>query len=144
MKDLNRMQMTGRLGSDPEVKRLENGSVVANFSIATDDSYKGKDEKVVERTEWTNVVAWGGLAEIAEKYFKKGSRLLVEGVKRTKSWKDKEDKKQYSTELVLDNFVFLDGKSNTNAAGTSGASARVETPANATTNGATVSDDLPF
>ena len=141
MKDLNRLQMTGRLGADPKVNRLENGSVVANFSIATDDSYKDKNDKEVTRTEWTDVVAWGGLAEIAEKHFKKGSRLLVEGTKRTKNWEDKENKKQRSTELVLDNFIFLDGKPSTNAAGTSGASARAAEPA---TSGAAQSDDLPF
>src|ERR1035437_3257770 len=141
-KDLNRLQMTGRLGKDPEVKHLESGTVVANFSIASDDSYKDKAGKTVDKTEWTNVVAWGSLAEIAEKYFKKGSRLLVEGKKQTRTWEDKETKKtNYATELVLDNFVFLDGKkSDATVADANASAATSAKPAPAAKSGKTQRD----
>lgn len=140
-KDVNKLQVTGRLGADPEVKTLEGGQTVANFSVASDDSYKDKSGTEVKRTEWTNVVMWGKLAEIAQKHFKKGSRLFIEGKKQTRSWEDKDKKKNYTTELVADNFVFIDSsKPEGSANGTShaGKTATVQQPASVT------SDDLPF
>lgn len=140
-KDLNKMQFTGRLGNDAEVKRLEGGNVVAKFSLASDDSYKDKSGTEVNRTEWTNVVAWGKLAEIAEKHFKKGTRLLVEGKKQTRTWEDKDKKINYTTELVLDNFVFIDSKKKESYTAT-------ETPAKTEVKTAVAAhaptDDLPF
>ena len=154
-KELNKMQLTGRLGSDPEIKRLEKGSVVANFSIATDDSYKDKNGNMVKRTEWTNVTAWGTLAENIEKYLKKGNRVLVEGKKQTRSWEDKDKKVNYSVELLLENLIFLENKKEGEVASTNNAqtsaqtssinkTAREEAPAQKAVVANFSDDDLPF
>lgn len=99
--------MVGRLGKDPEVRNLENGATVANFTMATSESYKDKttgDKK--EITEWHNIVLWRGLAEIAAKYLHKGDMVYVEGKLRTRSW-EKEGVTRYTTEIVGDNMTML-------------------------------------
>jgi single-strand DNA-binding protein len=84
---------------------------VARFTLATNDSYKDKEGKRVDQTEWHNVVVWRGLAKIAEDYLKKGSRIYLEGKIRTRSWEDKQSgEKKYMTEIVADNFIMLDKK----------------------------------
>ena len=111
MAGVNKVILVGNLGKDPEVRHLESGAVVANFPLATSDSYK--DRKTGERitqTEWHNIVIWRGLAEVAEKYLKKGSSVYVEGKLRTRSWDDKEGNKRYTTEIVADNMTMLGGK----------------------------------
>ena len=108
---LNKVMLVGNLGKDPEVRYLENGTAVANFSLATSESYKDKtsgERKTV--TEWHNIVVWRGLAEVAEKYLKKGSMVFVKGKIRTRSWDDKDGNKRYTTEIVADNFRMLDKK----------------------------------
>ncbi len=112
MAGVNKVILVGNLGKDPEVRHLESGAVVANFPLATSESYK--DRKTGERitqTEWHNIVIWRGLAEVAEKYLKKGSSVYVEGKLRTRSWDDKEGNKRYTTEIVADNMTMLGGKS---------------------------------
>ncbi len=111
MAGVNKVILVGNLGKDPEVRHLESGAVVANFPLATSDSYK--DRKTGERitqTEWHNIVIWRGLAEVAEKYLKKGSSVYVEGKLRTRSWDDKDGNKRYTTEIVADNMTMLGGK----------------------------------
>ncbi len=112
MAGVNKVILVGNLGKDPEVRHLESGAVVANFPLATSETYK--DRKTGERitqTEWHNVVIWRGLAEVAEKYLKKGSSVYVEGKLRTRSWDDKEGNKRYTTEIVADNMTMLGGRS---------------------------------
>ena len=111
MAGVNKVILIGNLGKDPEVRHLESGAVVANFPIATSETYK--DRKTGERitqTEWHNVVIWRGLAEVAEKYLKKGNSVYIEGKLRTRSWDDKEGNKRYTTEVVADNMTMLGGK----------------------------------
>ena len=94
------------------VRHLENGAVVANFPIATSESYKDrKTGEKITQTEWHNIVIWRGLAEVAEKYLKKGNSVYIEGKLRTRSWDDKEGNKRYTTEVVADNMTMLGGKS---------------------------------
>jgi len=107
MKGLNRIQILGNLGRDPEAKKVGDSTVV-NFSVAINESYKDKQGNKVEKTEWCNVVVWGKLAEIAEKYLKKGSSVLVEGKIQTRSW-EKDGEKRYSTEINANNFIMLGG-----------------------------------
>lgn len=106
----NKVNLIGRLGKDPEIKRLESGQIVANFSIATSETFKDKEGQKQEKTEWHNIVAWGKLAEIIEKYVKKGDEIVVEGKLTNRSWEDKEGHKRYTTEVLVREMLMLGGK----------------------------------
>ena len=111
MSGVNKVILLGNLGKDPEVRHLENGTAVANFSLATSESYKDRnsgEKKTI--TEWHNVVAWRGLAEVAEKYLNKGDQVYIEGKIRTRQWDDKDGNKRYTTEIVTDNMTMLGGR----------------------------------
>jgi single-strand DNA-binding protein len=110
MRGINKVTLLGRLGKDPETQFLESGTALSRFTLATNDRYKDKTGNWVDQTEWHNVVVWRGLAEIAEKYLKKGSLVYIEGKIRTRSWDDKDGTKKYSTEIVADNLIMLDRK----------------------------------
>lgn len=100
--------LIGRLGRDPEVRRLENGAAVAKFSLATDESYKDKDGNIVQQTEWHNIVGWRGQAEYAEKYLKKGMLIYVEGKLTHREYVDKDNQKKYYTEVLVNSFKILE------------------------------------
>ncbi|HXH20342.1 MAG TPA: single-stranded DNA-binding protein, partial [Chitinophagales bacterium] len=111
MRGVNKVILIGNLGKDPDVQYIENSVSLARFTLATNDSYKDKDGNRVDQTEWHNIVAWRGLAKIAEDYLKKGSRIYLEGKIRTRSWEDKQTgEKKYATEIVADNLIMLDRK----------------------------------
>ncbi len=117
MSGVNKVILVGRLGKDPEVRNLENGAVVANFSIATSESYKDKTtSERKEITEWHNIVLWRGLAEIAAKYLHKGDMVYIEGKLRTRSW-EKDNVTRYTTEIVGDNMTMLGNKPGTGNGG---------------------------
>ena len=88
MRGINKVILIGRLGKDPEVKYLENGTPLAKFSVATSESYKDRSGNQVENTEWHNLIFWRKQAEIAEKYLRKGSLIYLEGKLQTRSWDD--------------------------------------------------------
>ncbi len=105
---VNKVILIGNLGKDPEVRYLESGVAVCNFPIATSESYKDRNTgERVSQTEWHNVVLWRGLAEVAEKYLKKGAKVYVEGKLRTRSWQDQDGNTRYTTEVVGDNMTML-------------------------------------
>ena len=106
----NKGILIGNLGKDPEVKYLDSGIAVANFSLATTENYKNKEGERVSQTEWHNIVLWRGLAEVAEKYLKKGSSIYIEGRIRTRKWEDDGGKIRYNTEILGDNMTMLGGK----------------------------------
>lgn len=110
MSSLNKVILIGNLGKDPEVRSTPSGSKVANFSIATSERYKDKSGQQVDKTEWHRIVMWRGLAEVAEKYLKKGSTICIEGKLTTRSWDDSNGQKKYMTEIVADNMQMLGGK----------------------------------
>jgi single-strand DNA-binding protein len=110
MAGVNRVILIGNLGKDPEIRSLEGGVKVANFSLATTETYKGKNGERVDQTEWHNIVLWRGLAEVAENYLKKGNSIYVEGKIRTRDWTDKDGNKRYTTEIIADNMVMLGSK----------------------------------
>ena len=89
MAGVNKVILVGNLGKDPEVRYLDNGVAVANFSLATTENYKNKAGERVSQTEWHNIVLWRGLAEVAEKYLKKGASVYIEGKIKTRKWEDK-------------------------------------------------------
>ena len=122
MSGVNKVILVGRLGRDPEVRNLESGVSVANFTMATSETYRDKttNEKK-EVTEWHNIVLWRGLAEIAQKYLHKGDMVYIEGKLRTRSW-EKEGVTRYTTEIVADNMTMLSPKGSGGYAETANAS----------------------
>lgn len=105
---VNKVILIGNLGKDPEVRRLDNGAVVATFSIATSENYTDKQSgEKKEITDWHDVVLWRGLAEIAEKYIRKGTKIYVEGKLKKRSWQDKEGIIRYNTEVIADEMTIL-------------------------------------
>ena len=110
MAGVNKVILIGNLGKGPEVRYLDNGVAVANFSLATTENYKNKEGERVSQTEWHNIVLWRGLAEVAEKWLKKGSSVYVEGKIRTRKWEDKDGNTRYSTEILGDNMTMLGAK----------------------------------
>jgi single-strand DNA-binding protein len=110
MSGVNKVILVGRLGKEPEVRNLDNGAVVANFSIATSEVYKDRTTgERKEQTEWHNIVLWRGLAEIAQKYLHKGDMVYIEGKLRTRSW-EKDGVSRYTTVVVGDYMTMLSGK----------------------------------
>ena len=107
MSGVNKVILIGNLGRDPEVRTLDGGDKVANFTLATSESYKNRDGERITQTEWHNIVLWRGLADVAEKYLAKGKQIYIEGKIRTRSWEDKDGNKRYTTEVVGDNMVML-------------------------------------
>jgi single-strand DNA-binding protein len=106
----NKVQLIGNLGGKPEIKTFDGGKKMARFSIATNESYRNaKGEKVTE-TQWHNVVAWGKVAEIAEKYLDKGSEVAVEGKLTSRTWNDKDGVKRYITEVQVSEVLMLGEK----------------------------------
>lgn len=108
MRGVNRVMLIGNLGKDPEMQFLEGNIAVAKFSLATTETFKDKTGKPVSQTEWHTVVLWRGLAELAQKYLHKGSLVYIEGRLRTRSWEDKEGVKKFATEIIGDNLIMLD------------------------------------
>ncbi len=143
MAGVNKVILVGNLGKDPEVRHLENGASVANFSIATTETYKDRTTgERKDQTEWHNIVLWRGLAEVAEKYLKKGSQVYIEGKLRTRSW-EKDGITRYTTEVVGDNMTMLGGKSDSNGGSQGDQYQQQSEPApSASSDDAT--DDLPF
>lgn len=142
---VNKVILIGNVGADPEVRYLDGGVAVANLRLATTESYKNKNGEKVDQTEWHNIVLWRGLAEIVEKYVKKGMRLYIEGRIRTRSWDDQNGVKRYTTEIYADNMQMLsfgrqEGADMPNRA--PGASIAPSAPMNAAAPDD--SDDLPF
>lgn len=107
---VNKVILIGRLGSDPEIRNTPTGATVGNLNLATNRSYKGKDGSWVEETDWHSIVLWQKNAENAKEYLQKGSKVYIEGRLQTRSWDDKDGKKQYTTEVVCENMQFLDSR----------------------------------
>jgi single-strand DNA-binding protein len=107
---VNKVILVGRLGRDPETRYTGGGQAVANFSVATDESYKDKNGERQKRTEWHKIVVWGKQAEIAQQYLKKGSLIFIEGRIQSREWQDKEGQKRTSFEIVANNFRMLGGR----------------------------------
>ncbi|MBU2019336.1 MAG: single-stranded DNA-binding protein [Bacteroidetes bacterium] len=105
---VNKVILIGNLGKDPEVRKLESGATVANFSVATSDNYTDKSTgEKKEITDWHDIVVWRGLAEVVEKYVRKGMKVYIEGRLKKRSWQDKEGQTRYTTEVLADNLTIL-------------------------------------
>ena len=158
-KSLNRVQLIGNLGKDPEVKFTPQGTPVAKLTIATNERFKDKAGEWQDRTEWHNVVLWQRLAEIAGEYLKKGGKVYIEGRLQTRSWDDKTtNQKKYMTEVVASDLVLLGGRgegasggggeSSTRGVATGGNNnfdQRTPEPEPASANSSPITDeDIPF
>lgn len=154
---VNKVILVGNLGKDPEVRHLESGAAVANFPIATSETYKDRntgEKKTI--TEWHNVVLWRGLADVAERFLKKGDQIYVEGKLRTRQWEDKDGNSRYTTEVIGENMTMLGSRQKSEEGGYPSQQPSTSTnTAQPATNSAAVDmsksgdsveemDDLPF
>lgn len=108
MSGVNKVILVGRLGADPELRSTQSGTQMCNLSLATSDTWV-KDGKREERTEWHRIVLWDKLADLAQKYLRKGRMVYVEGKLQTRSWVDAQGQKHYMTEIVGQSMQFIDG-----------------------------------
>ena len=152
---VNKVILIGNLGKDPDHKTFPNGGAVTNVSLATSESWKGRDGQMQEHTEWHNLVFNDKLADIAKQYLRKGSKVYVEGQIRTRKYQDKEGKDRFITEIRVRDMQMLDGKPGGGEAGFGGgggasyergsAPARASSPAPAESGGGGFEDDdIPF
>ncbi|MCP4914452.1 MAG: single-stranded DNA-binding protein [Oligoflexia bacterium] len=140
MSGINKVILIGRLGGDPELKYTPGGTAVANFSLATSETWTDKQGQKQEKTEWHRVVVWGKLAELCNQYLAKGRQAYLEGSLQTRSWEDNDGKKKYTTEIVAKTIQFLGGNSQSSGSNDSGPDEdySMDTDSNFT------SDDIPF
>lgn len=110
MSGLNKVMLIGRLGKDPEVRHTSGGNPVATFGLATSESWRDKSGEKQDRTEWHNVVVWGKLAEIAQKFLVRGAQVYVEGRLQTRDWTDREGQKRKTTEVIAEKMTMLERK----------------------------------
>jgi single-strand DNA-binding protein len=139
---INIVILEGRLGQDPELKYIPNGTAVCNFSIATSESWKDKSGNKQEKTEWHRIVVWGKLAELCNQYLCKGKQAIIEGSLQTRSYEDKDKKKCYTTEIVAKNVQFIGGKPHVSSRDDSDNSSVSDDSGSTETN--FTSDDIPF
>ena len=125
---VNKCLIIGRLGGDPEVRFTPQGHAVANFTVATSESWKDQQGQMQERAEWHRIVLYKRLAEIAGEYLRKGSKIYVEGKLRTHEWQDKNGQKRYTTEIVCHEMQMLDGKPQDQQTSNPGAQPQSSTP----------------
>lgn len=144
MSGVNKVILVGHLGKDPDVRNVGNDAKVASFSLATTERITNKSGERTDLTEWHNIVVWRGLADVAEKYLKKGSLVYVEGKLRTRSWEDKEGVKRYTTEVQADNFTMLGKKDSTDDSRGNRAPEPNMEPGSNMADTSAVEDDLPF
>jgi single-strand DNA-binding protein len=140
---LNKVQLIGRLGADPEVKTMDSGNSVCNVSVATNEIwYDKKTSQKVDKTEWHRVVIWGKNVENIGKYLRKGSLAYFEGKIQTREWDDKDGNKRYSTEVVASQVKFLDSK---NSEGSDNRQYIAPAPSSGPNpSDAGIVDDIPF
>ena len=121
MAGINKVILVGNLGKDPELRHTPQGQAVANFPLATSESWNDKSGQKQERTEWHRIVVWGKLAELCAKYLSKGRKAYVEGKLQTRAWDDNQGQKRYTTEIVASTVQFLDSSAGAGATRSSSA-----------------------
>jgi single-strand DNA-binding protein len=117
---VNKVILIGNLGADPELRYTPSGQPVANFRIATSESWMDKQGQKQERTEWHRIVAWGKLAELVGEYLKKGRQVYIEGKLQTRQWEDRDKNKRFTTEIQAREITFLGGRDGAGAGGGGG------------------------
>ena len=145
-KSVNKVILVGNVGKDPEVRYSQSGTPVANFSLATNERFKDRNDEWQERTEWHNIVAWQRLAEIVGEYVAKGSKVYVEGKLQTTSWEDRQSgERKYRTEIVARDLLLLGPRENAATATSNGPThnENQDQPSHAG-SGEIVDQDIPF
>ena len=143
MAGVNKVILVGNLGKDPEIRHLDTGRAVANFSLATSETYKNRNGERVTNTEWHNIVLWTPLAEIAERFLRKGNQVYIEGKITTRSYDDKDGNRKYITEVVGREMTLLGNKlSDSSEDDQPNGTQYTKTPIE--TRGEDETDDLPF
>ncbi len=140
---VNKVILIGRLGADPEVRYAQDGAMVTNFNLATDEQWKDKNGEKVQKTEWHRIVTFRKLAEICGSYLAKGRLVYIEGRLQTRNWDDKDGNKRYTTEIVASNMQMLERKEQ----GAYQSNGRAERQGNGISSpaGSAISeDDVPF
>lgn len=140
MAGVNKVILIGNVGKDPEVRAMDNGRKVANFSLATTETYKDRNGERVDKTEWHNIHFWGPVADVIERYVSKGSKLFIEGKLRTRSY-EQDGVKKYVTEIEGQNLTMLDSAQRSND---SYNQERVASPAASSVTIEEDDNDLPF
>lgn len=140
---INKVILVGNVGKDPEVRYLDNGTAFARFTLATSESYKDKEGNRQSKTEWHNIVLWRGLAEVAEKYVKKGQSLYIEGKITNRSY-EQDGATKYFTEIVGNEMKMLGSRNENNGTGSSEPAASSAPASQPETNEPLETDDLPF
>ncbi len=143
MAGVNKVILVGNLGADPEIRYTTGGAAVANFRIATTESYKNKEGQKEDRTEWHRIVAFGKLAEICGEYLAKGKQVYVEGRIQTSQWEDKEGNKRYTTEIICNQMQML-GRVGDKGSVPAGEPQEQGEPAGGTKEDTADFDDVPF
>ncbi|MEO8568746.1 MAG: single-stranded DNA-binding protein [Ginsengibacter sp.] len=126
MRGVNKVILIGNLGKDPEIQYLEGNIPVAKILLATTETYKDKLGKLMSQTEWHNVVLWRGLAELSQKYLHKSSLVYIEGRLKTRYWEDRDHNKKVATEIIADNLIMLDKRSDNNQQGSESANENIQ------------------
>ena len=146
MAGVNKVILVGNLGKDPEVRHLESGSVVANITLATTETYKDKEGNRVSNTEWHDLEMWEGLARIAEQYLRKGKQIYVEGRIKSDTWEDEQGNTRKRTRIRVNNMTMLGGNQNEGAAPSGGQPQQQSNPTPAAPPPPKPDDldDLPF
>ncbi len=126
MRGVNKVILIGNLGKDPEIQYLEGNIPVAKFPLATTETYKDKLGKLISQTEWHNVVLWRGLAELSQKYLHKSSLVYIEGRLKTRYWEDRDRNKKVATEIIADNLIMLDKRSESSLPGSENVSENIQ------------------
>ena len=137
---LNKVILIGNLGADPESREMPDGTKMTKFSIATTERYTNKSGEKISNTEWHNIVLWRGIAEVAEKYLKKGDSVCIEGKLKNRSWEDENGVKKYATDIQADNMTMLGSKRDSESMQSNN---HTSAPQNEHTNTDAV-EDLPF
>jgi len=145
MRGVNKVILVGRLGKDPETRKIDANTSKVTFPLATSEAYKNQDGTWTENTDWHNIVMWRGIAERAERELRKGNVVYIEGKLKTRSWEDKDGNKRYTTEVVVENFQSItrneDQRSNNNSGYSNDHSESADDIVN---NATSFEEDLPF
>jgi single-strand DNA-binding protein len=144
MASVNKAILIGNLGRDPELRYTQNGQAVANFTLATNETWTDKSGERVERTEWHRIVVWGKMAESCGQYLSKGRTVYIEGRIQTREWEDKDGNKRYTTEINAQTVQFLGGPRGESGGGGDAGGPGGEAPGSGGGGPPPAGDDIPF
>jgi single-strand DNA-binding protein len=144
MRGVNKVILVGRLGKDPETRKIDANTSKVTFPLATSEAYKNQDGTWTENTDWHNIVMWRGIAERAERELRKGNVVYIEGKLKTRSWEDKDGNKRYTTEVVVENFQAVTRNEDQRSTTNSSNNFSTDNADDIVNNASSFEEDLPF